>query len=410
MSRFRSIAPAVGMILVLAACTGQSATPSPAASAAAPSAPARRPSPPRPSRAGSAEAPSQAAACATDGKFKGVNVNILTFNGPQVAEPLQRRAPDWEQPDRRPRQRRRGRLPDDLRQGPARRVDRHQRLRRLRLQPAVAGRLRRPGLPARPDRSREQRSPARLAGHRPVLPGLQRDLQRQGLHDPARRRLPHGLLPQGPPRQGRRRAAGDLGRLPHDRRRSTTARTSTATASRTTARASPRRRAPRATGGSSRSPPACSRARAPNDGAFFDTSNMNPLFGPNEAMTKALETYAKTATFGPPDELNMDVGGTARPVHDRALRPDDGLGRHRDPDARARTPRTRPARRSRRAGSRSSTASTGKLVAVRRDHLPERRRRRELRPVRLVRRLVRRGQRRVARRRTRTPRTTSCRT
>ena len=109
-------------------------------------------------------------------------------------------------PHRRPRQRRRGRLPDDLRQGAARRVDRHQRLRRLRLQPAVAGRLRRPGLPARPDRSREQRSPARLAGHRPVLPRLQRDLQRQGLHDPARRRLPHGLLPQGHPRQGRRRS------------------------------------------------------------------------------------------------------------------------------------------------------------------------------------------------------------
>ena len=46
--------------------------------------------------AASAEAPSAAAACATDGKFAGVNVNILTFNGPQVAEPLQRRAPDWE--------------------------------------------------------------------------------------------------------------------------------------------------------------------------------------------------------------------------------------------------------------------------------------------------------------------------
>ena len=30
-------------------------------------------------------------------KFKGINVNILTFNGPQVAEPLQRRAPDLEQ-------------------------------------------------------------------------------------------------------------------------------------------------------------------------------------------------------------------------------------------------------------------------------------------------------------------------
>jgi multiple sugar transport system substrate-binding protein len=47
-----------------------------------------------------------------------------------------------------------------------------------------------------------------------------------------------------------------------------------------------------------------------NDGAFFDTSNMNPLFGQNEAMTKALEMYKKTKDFGPPDELNMDVGGS----------------------------------------------------------------------------------------------------
>ena len=47
--------------------------------------------------------------------------------------------------------------------------------------------------------------------------------------------------------------------------------------------------------------------------------------------------------------------------------------------------------------------ATGKLVAVRRDHLPERGRRRELRPVRLLRRLVRRDQCRVARRRSRTP-------
>src|SRR5690349_23734384 len=47
-----------------------------------------------------------------------------------------------------------------------------------------------------------------------------------------------------------------------------------------------------------------------SQGAFFDTTNMNPLFGANEATTLALQTYAKTATFGPPDELNMDVGGT----------------------------------------------------------------------------------------------------
>jgi multiple sugar transport system substrate-binding protein len=37
---------------------------------------------------------------------------------------------------------------------------------------------------------------------------------------------------------------------------------------------------------------------------------MEPLFGENDAMTLALQTYAKTATFGPPDELNMDVGGS----------------------------------------------------------------------------------------------------
>jgi multiple sugar transport system substrate-binding protein len=51
-------------------------------------------------------------------------------------------------------------------------------------------------------------------------------------------------------------------------------------------------------------------AEGTNEGAFFDTSNMDPLLGDNEAMAKALDMYAKTATVGPPDELNMDVGGT----------------------------------------------------------------------------------------------------
>jgi len=51
-------------------------------------------------------------------------------------------------------------------------------------------------------------------------------------------------------------------------------------------------------------------AKGTNDGAFFDTTNMDPLLGDNEAMAKALDMYAKTATVGPPDELNMDVGGT----------------------------------------------------------------------------------------------------
>jgi multiple sugar transport system substrate-binding protein len=51
-------------------------------------------------------------------------------------------------------------------------------------------------------------------------------------------------------------------------------------------------------------------AKGTNEGAFFNTTDMSPLFGQNEAMTKALETYAKTVQFGPPDELNMDVGGS----------------------------------------------------------------------------------------------------
>ena len=34
-------------------------------------------------------------ASAADKPFKGVDVNVLTFTGPQIAEPLQRRAPDF---------------------------------------------------------------------------------------------------------------------------------------------------------------------------------------------------------------------------------------------------------------------------------------------------------------------------
>ena len=136
-------------------------------------------------------------------------------------------------------------------------------------------------------------------------------LQRQGLHDPARRRLPHGLLPQ----------ATSSKRTASSRRRPGT---TTSTVAAEVQRPGPQRRRRaglrlvhrqeegrrRATGGSSRSPAACSRARAPSEGAFFDTTNMNPLFGQNEAMTKALETYKKTADFGPPDEINLDVGDT----------------------------------------------------------------------------------------------------
>ena len=89
-SRYRSIALAVVPILILSACN-QAATPSP--SAAVPSTPAAS----VPAASAPAASASAAAAASPGTKFKGVSVNLLTFNGPQVAEPLQRRAPDWEQ-------------------------------------------------------------------------------------------------------------------------------------------------------------------------------------------------------------------------------------------------------------------------------------------------------------------------
>ena len=193
--------------------------------------PAARRRRPRPSAAvPSAPAASVGAAASAPAS---VGVRVAAALAGHEVQGRQRQHPDVQRPagrgaapasgaglgaaDRRPRQRRRRRLPDDLRQGAARRVDGHELVRRLRLRSAVDGRLRRPGLPARPDRSREERPPARPAGHRPVLPRLQLGLQRQGLHDPARRRLPHGLLPERPAHEGRPQAAGDLGRLPRDR-------------------------------------------------------------------------------------------------------------------------------------------------------------------------------------------------
>jgi multiple sugar transport system substrate-binding protein len=44
-------------------------------------------------------------------------------------------------------------------------------------------------------------------------------------------------------------------------------------------------------------------------GAFFDTDDMSPLFN-NEAFAKALDIYAETTQYGPPDEINLDVGDT----------------------------------------------------------------------------------------------------
>ncbi len=44
-------------------------------------------------------------------------------------------------------------------------------------------------------------------------------------------------------------------------------------------------------------------------GVFFDTETMEPLVD-NAAFRRALEIYDATTEFGPPDELNLDVGDT----------------------------------------------------------------------------------------------------
>src|SRR5262245_55220176 len=86
-SRFRSVAAAIVTILALTACQPQ-ASPAPSSPAASASAEASAASPSASAEATPAGSPGT--------KFAGVSVNILTFNGPQIAEPLQRRAPDWE--------------------------------------------------------------------------------------------------------------------------------------------------------------------------------------------------------------------------------------------------------------------------------------------------------------------------
>jgi len=67
------------VMLVAVACTS-AASPSPS---------------PAPSAAPSAAASASAAASPSGQNFSGVSVTVLTFTGPQIAEPLQRRAPDF---------------------------------------------------------------------------------------------------------------------------------------------------------------------------------------------------------------------------------------------------------------------------------------------------------------------------
>jgi len=50
-------------------------------------------------------------------------------------------------------------------------------------------------------------------------------------------------------------------------------------------------------------------AKGTSEGAFFDPATMKPLVN-NEAFARALEIYKETTKVGPPNEINLDVGDT----------------------------------------------------------------------------------------------------
>ena len=301
MSRYRMVAAAIIPILVLSACNS-SASPSP--SAAPPSAPAAS------APAASAPAASASAVAVTPGtKFAGVNVNILTFNGPQVAEPLQRRAPDWAQLT--------GGHVNVVAVGFQTIYDKAlldastgtNAFDAYVFDPQWMGDFVAPGylldltdrVTNDPQLDWQDIGPffrdfnATYNGKVYTIP-LDGDfhmvyyrkdlLEKDGVKPPAtwddyiavaQKYNGQDLNGDGQPDYGsciaKKKGAQSYWWIIS------------------------------IAGG-------LLQGKGTNDGAFFDTSTMNPLFGANEAMTKALEMYKKTKDVGPPDELNMDVGGS----------------------------------------------------------------------------------------------------
>jgi multiple sugar transport system substrate-binding protein len=295
-SRFRLVAAAIIPILVMTACTS-SASPSPSSASA--SAPA----------ASSSGASPSAAAASPGTKFAGVNVNILTFNGPQVAEPLQRRAPDWEKLT--------GGHVNVVAVGFQTIYDKAlldastgtNAFDAYVFDPQWMGDFTGPGyLLDLTDRVNNDAQldwqdigpffrdfNATYNGKVYTIP-LDGDfhmvyyrkdiLDKDGVKPPATwdDYLAVAQKYNGQDLNGD--SQPDYGSCIAKKKGAQSYWWIISVA-----------------GG-------LLQAKGTNEGAFFDTSNMNPLFGQNEAMTKALETYAKTKEFGPPDELNMDVGGS----------------------------------------------------------------------------------------------------
>jgi multiple sugar transport system substrate-binding protein len=303
-SRFRSVAAAITLVVVIAGCGAATVTPSAAApTVAAPSVAAATPS----------SAPSASAAATPAGspgtKFAGVNINILTFNGPQVAEPLQRRAPDWE--------RLTGGHVNVVAVG-------FQTIYDKALLDASTGTNSFDGYVFDPQwmgdfvgpgylldlTDREKNDPqlnqqdivpffrdynSVYNGKNYTIP-LDGDfhmvyyrtdlLAKDGLKPPATwdDYLAIAAKYQGQDLNGD--GQPDYGSCIAKKKGAQSYWWIISLAA------------------------GLLQSKGTSQGAFFDTTNMNPLFGKNDAMTLALQTYAKTAQFGPPDELNMDVGGS----------------------------------------------------------------------------------------------------
>ena len=300
-SRFRSLAPAIGLIVILAGCS-PATTPVPSVPAAS--------TPPASTAPASAAAGTSPAPAVTPGtKFAGTNINILTFNGPQIAEPLQRRAPDWEKLT--------GGHVNIVAVGFQTIYDKAlldastgtNSFDGYVFDPQWMGDFVGPGYLA--DLTAREKADTQLDqqdivpffrdynstynGKNYTIP-LDGDflmvyyrsdlLTKDGIKPPetwddylaiAQKYNGQDLNGDGTPDYGSciaekkgaqsywwiiNIAAGLL------------------------------------------------QSKGTSQGAFFDTTNMNPLLGTNDAMTLALQTYAKAGTLGPPDGLNMDVGGS----------------------------------------------------------------------------------------------------
>ena len=322
-------------------------------------------------------------------QFDGVQINLVTFSGPPIYEPLQRHALAWQELDGRHQVNITTYPFSDLYQssphGRATGTNSFDVMTLARGGWATS----RAAATSTTCATRIPTQPADRVGRRDaVLPRLVGLVRRQALWRRHRRRLPDGLLPHRHPRRGRRRQPPKTWDeyLAHRR---------------AVRRPGPQRRRrgglrllhPKARGGVGTwhfngvlAP--FIQTQGTTQGTFFG-DNMEPLVN-NAAMSAALDFWQKAGEFGPPDEINLDQAGRADMfVSGRcAVNIDWGdtgvlaidpatVHRHRQGG----TPCPCP------APPRSSTAPPATLVACDATTCPNADRRHERRAVRRIRRL-----------------------